>query len=274
MKNLYILILIPLLLFFSCNYNNSSKVNIAEKDTLNINIGTEPPSLDGSLATDSTSYTILNNIMDGLTKFSMEHKPEPALAESWEISEDGKTFIFKIRDGVVWSDGVPLKAQDFVYSWHRILNPETAGDYAYFLFDLKNAEEYNSGKIDDFSKVGVKAIDDNTLLVELKRPATYFPSVVSFMSTFPLREDIIKKHGQRWTEPKNIVTIGPYKLTKWKHHNFIILEENENYWGQKPKNVKKVKMIMNENSTSALALYESGELGQLLAPLEGYVFDI
>ena len=129
MKNFFIFLFLLSFLIISCN-NNTKKVNIAEKDTLNINIGTEPPSLDGSLATDSTSYTILNNIMDGLTKFSHEHKPEPALAESWEISEDGKTFIFKIRDGVVWSDGVPLRAQDFEYSWNRILNPETAADYA------------------------------------------------------------------------------------------------------------------------------------------------
>ena len=259
MNNYLILLFLPLLLIISCN-SGPREINIAEKDTLNINIGTEPPSLDGSLATDSTSYTILNNIMDGLTKFSHEHKPEPALAESWEISEDGKTFTFKIREGVVWSDGVPLKAGDFVYSWNRILNPDTAGDYAYFLFDIKNAEEYNSGEINDFSKVGVKALDDNTLIVELKRPATYFPSVVSFMSTFPQREDVITKHGQSWTEPENIVTIGPYKITKWKHHDYLILEENEKYWGKKPKNVKKVKMIMNENSSSALALYESGEL--------------
>ena len=117
MNNYLILLFIPLLLIISCN-SGPREVNIAEKDTLNINIGTEPPSLDGSLATDSTSYTILNNIMDGLTKFSHEHKPEPALAESWEISEDGKTFTFKIREGVVWSDGVPLKAGDFVYSWN------------------------------------------------------------------------------------------------------------------------------------------------------------
>jgi len=259
MKSYFILIILPLIFTLSCN-NNPKEVNIAEKDTLNINIGAEPPSLDGSLATDSTSYTILNNIMDGLTKFSHAHKPEPALAESWEISEDGKTFVFKIREGVVWSDGVPLRAQDFVYSWNRILDPATAGDYAYFLFDLKNAEEFNSGKINDFSKVGVTALDDQTLKVELKRPATYFPSVVSFMSTFPLREDVVSKHGGSWTDPENIVTIGPYKLTKWKHHDFLILEENEKYWGQKPKNVKKVKMIMNENPSSALALYESGEL--------------
>ncbi|MGI9553619.1 MAG: peptide ABC transporter substrate-binding protein [Thermodesulfobacteriota bacterium] len=259
MKKLIILLLFVSVSAYSCT-NNSSEVNISEKDTLNINIGTEPPSLDGSLATDSTSYTILNNIMDGLTKFSHAHKPEPALAEFWEISEDGKTYTFKLRDGVVWSDGVPLRAQDFFYSWNRILDPDTAGDYAYFLFDIKNAEEYNSGKIVDFSEVGVKALDDKTLQVELRRPASYFPSVVSFMSTFPLREDIIKKHGQSWTEPGNIVTIGPYKLTKWKHHDFIILEENQKYWGVKPKNVKKVKMIMNENPTSSLALYESGEL--------------
>ena len=255
-----ILILLTISLILSCNGNSNSKIDISKKDTLNINIGTDPPTLDWSLATDSTSFTILNNIMEGLTKFSMKHKPEPALAESWEVSNGGKTYTFKIRNNVFWSDGKPLKAEDFVFSWNRILDPNTAGDYAYFLFDIKNAEDFNAGKIDDFNLVGAKAIDDKTLVVELKRPASYFPSLLTFMSTFPMRKDIVQKYGQRWTNPENIATLGPYKLTKWKHHDVLVIEEYKNYWGTKVKSAKKIKMIMNENPSSTLALYESGEL--------------
>ena len=253
------LILFPFVLI-SCGSNQNKQIDINSKDTLNINIGTEPPSLDWSLATDSTSFTILNNIMEGLTRFSSKHKPEPALAESWDISEDGKTYTFYIRQNVYWSDGLALKADDFIYSWKRLLKPETAADYAYFLFDIENAELYNSGKIIDHNKIGLSAIGDNTLVVKLKRPATYFQSLLTFMSTFPMRKDIVEKHGTKWTSPENIVTIGPYKLTKWKHHDVLEISEYENYWGEKVKSVKKVKMIMNENPTSALALYESGEL--------------
>lgn len=272
MKN-KITVFITFLLLASCGGNdNSVNSNPAGKDTLNINIGTEPPSLDWSLATDSTSFTILNNIMEGLTRFSDKHKPEPALAEKWEVSEDGRTYTFHLRQNALWTDGKPLEAKDFVYSWTRLLSPETGADYAYFLFDIVNAEKFNSGEIEDSSKLGIKAPDSKTLIVELKRPATYFPSLLTFMSTFPMREDIVKKHGSGWTEAENIVTLGPYRLTRWDHHSLLEIEEYDKYWGEGAKSVKKVSMIMNENQSSTLALYESGQLDFLdstgLPPLE------
>lgn len=250
-----------LLLTLSCRGNNNqlSSHDIAAKDTININIGSEPPSLDWSLATDSTSYLILNNVMQGLTRFGDDYKPEPALAEKWEVSDDGKTYTFHIRKNVFWSDGKPLKAGDFEYSWKRILDPETAGDYAYFLYDIENAEEFNTGNLADPEKLGVKAINDHVLVVSLKHAAAYFPSLLTFMSTFPMRKDVVEKYGLKWTEPENIVTLGAYSLSSWRHHEAILLVKNPNYWGEKPR-VKFVKMIMNENPTSALALYESGEL--------------
>lgn len=255
----YLLCLLLLLIPVGCSDNNNT-VDISEKDTLNINIGNEPPTLDWSRATDSTSFTILNNIMEGLTRFSSEHRPEPALAKSWEMSEDGRTYIFKLRKDVYWTDGKQLTSDDFIYSWKRLLSPETAADYAYFLYDITNAERFNTGEITDFKKVGVTAPDKHTLKVELNRPAVYFPSLLTFMSTFPMRGDIVEKHGDSWTEARNIVTLGAYKVRSWKHHDSIVIEEYGNYWGQKPKDAKKVNMIMNQNPTSTLALYESGEL--------------
>lgn len=257
------------LLITGCGGNDKS--GSAPRDTLNVNLGNEPPTLDWSLATDSTSINIINNIMEGLTKFGEDFTPEPNLAESWRISEDRKTYTFKIREGVKWSDGKPLTAGDFEYSWKRILNPETGGDYAYSLYDVENAEEYNTGAIKDAGKVGVKALDDRTLEVRLKRPAAYFPSMLAFITTFPQRKDVIGKHGLEWTEPENIVTLGPYMLTSWRHHDNIILTESPGYWGEKP-GIKSVKLIMNENPSSALAQYESGELdyadSKSIPPLE------
>ncbi|MGH7850000.1 MAG: ABC transporter substrate-binding protein, partial [Thermodesulfobacteriota bacterium] len=153
-------LILSLLLITGCG--NNDKSGGAPRDTLNVNLGNEPPSLDWSLATDSTSVNIINNIMEGLTKFGADFTPEPNLAESLQISEDGKTYTFKIREGVKWNDGKPLTAGDFEYSWKRILNPETGGDYAYSLYDVENAEEYNTGAIKDAGKVGVKALDDMT----------------------------------------------------------------------------------------------------------------
>jgi oligopeptide transport system substrate-binding protein len=248
-----------------------SSQSLLQKDTLNINIGAEPPTLDWSLATDSTSFTVLNNIMEGLTRFGDGYQPEPALAEKWDISDDGKTITFYLRKDVIWTDGVPLKAQDFEYSWKRLLSPNTGADYAYFLFDIKGAEEYNSGKENSPDKIGVKALNEHTLRVELKRPASYFLSLLTFMSTFPMRKDVVEKHGVRWTEPENIVTLGPFTLSSWRHHERMVLTRNPNYYGEKPR-VARVDMIMNENPTSALALYESGELdfidGRGIPPLE------
>ncbi|MEQ9619964.1 MAG: peptide ABC transporter substrate-binding protein [Deltaproteobacteria bacterium] len=271
MNTKIILLFVSTFLIFGCGNNSGNDIDWSQKDTLNINIGNEPPTLDPSRATDTTSYTVLNNLMEGLTQFDEEFKPRPALAESWEMSDDGKTYIFKIRENVKWTDGKPLRAQDFEYSWKRILSPETGGDYAYFLYDIENAEEYNTGKINDVNKVGVRALDDNTLEVKLKRPASYFPSLLSFMSTYPIRKDVVEKHGLKWTEPANIVTLGPYTLTSWKHHDHILLTKNPDYRGEPPK-IEKVKLIMNENPSSALAQYEAGQLdyadSKSIPPLE------
>lgn len=263
MKKLLFLLIFPILLL-SCKSSDESEVGPGgsqthKREILRINIGNEPPTLDWSRSTDSTSYMILINLMDGLTKFGDDFKPVPALAESWQISDDGKTYTFKLRQGIKWTDGKPLRSKDFEYSWKRLLDPKTAADYAYFLYDITGAEEFNSGKITDPGSIGIKSIDDNTLEVTLKRPASYFLSVVSFMSAFPMREDIVLKQGLKWTAPQNMLTLGAYKLESWKHHDRLTIVKNEKYWGTKPE-INKVEMIMNENPSSALALYESGEL--------------
>jgi len=256
-------LIFPILLL-SCKSSDESEVGPGgsqthKREILRINIGNEPPTLDWSRSTDSTSYMILINLMDGLTKFGDDFKPVPALAESWQISDDGKIYTFKLRQGIKWTDGKPLRSKDFEYSWKRLLDPKTAADYAYFLYDVTGAEEFNNGKITDPGSIGIKSIDDNTLEVTLKRPASYFLSVVSFMSAFPMREDIVQKHGLKWTAPQNLLTLGAYKLESWKHHDRLTIVKNEQYWGTKPE-INKVEMIMNENPSSALALYESGEL--------------
>lgn len=265
-----VLVFIAALALASCSADKGAE-SAAKRDTININLGNEPPTLDWSMATDTSSYTVLNNIMEGLTQFDAEFHPLPALAESWTVSDDGKTYTFKIREGVKWTDGKPLTAGDFEYSWKRLLNPETGADYAYFLYDIVNAEEYNTGEIKDADKVGIKVVDDETLEVALKKPASYFPSLLSFMATYPMRKDVVEEHGLRWTEPENIVTLGPYRLASWRHHDHILLTRSDDYRGEKPR-IEKVRIIMNENPSSALAQYESGELdyadGKSIPPLE------
>ena len=197
--------------------------------------------------------------MVGLTEFDKELKPAPVIAKSWDVLEDGKKIIFHLRDDVQWTDGKKVRAQDFEYSWKRLLNPKTASQYAYILFDIVNAQEFAEGKIKDSSTVGVKASDEQTLIVTLRHPAAYFLAMTTFVVTYPQRQDVIEKFDTRWTEPGNIVTNGPFRLTSWKHENEIELSANPGYFRGKPA-MGKVSMFMINEKSTAVAMFEQGNL--------------
>jgi len=220
---------------------------------IRINIGSEPGTLDWNLATDSSSFQIINNIMGGLTKFNNRLELEANLAESWNINKEQKTITIKLRKDIDWSDGLELSAKHFIDSWERLLNPKTGADYAYFLYDIKNAKEYNLGLVNDFNKVGVKALDKKTIKIELVENKSYFMSLLSFMSTFPIRVEKINKHKEEWVKPKNIVTLGKYTLEKWENHDYILLRPND-------KSLDSVLLLMNDNPSSSLAMFENGKL--------------
>ena len=224
-----------------------------------VNLGTEPPSLDWSIATDHVSFNVIANLMVGLTEFDKELKPAPAIAKSWEFQDGGKKIIFHLRDDVQWTDGKKVRAQDFEYSWKRLLNPKTASQYAYILFDIVNAQEYAEGKLKDPATVGVKAENDQTLVVTLRHPAAYFLAITTFEVTYPQRQDVIEKYDTRWTDPANIVTNGPFRLASWKHENEIELAANPNYFRGKPA-MDKVTLYMVNEKTTAVTMYEQGNL--------------
>jgi len=235
---------------------------------LRINLETEPPSLDWSLATDGISIIAIQQLMRGLTRLGRDLRAEPDLAERWSVSPDGRTYTFSLRPGVLWSDGVPLRAQHFVDGWLRLLAPETAAEYAYFLFPVKNARAFNAGEIRDPAAVGVRARDDATLEVELEAPLVYFPSLVNFMVTFPQRRELIERYGERWTEPPNLVTLGPFVLEEWRHEYRLVMRANERYWAGRPALDRIVAYMIEEDST-ALVLWEQGLLDLVkLPPLE------
>lgn len=231
----------------------------SEEADFRFQITADPPSLDWSLATDHVSADILFNLMEGLVQYDEELNPIPALAERWEISPDGKQYTFHLRKGVLWSDGKPLTAHDFVSSWERLLNPKTASDYAYFLYDIVSAKEYNSSKLTDFKQVGVHAKDDQTLIVNLWHPASYFITIPAFWVTFPQRKDVIEKYGDKWATPEHIVILGPFRLQAWQHDYKVVLEANPLYYGKKPKIKTATAYVVNEDST-ALSLYETNKL--------------
>ncbi|MGZ3689221.1 MAG: peptide ABC transporter substrate-binding protein [Bdellovibrionota bacterium] len=219
----------------------------------------EPETLDWNKAHTPIETYILMNLMEGLLTFDSSFKIAPALAQSWEISPDGKKFTFKLRTDVRWSDGVPLRAQDFVFSWKRLLSPVTAASYAYFLFDVDGAEDFNRGKIHDFSQVGVKALDDHTLEVRLAHPVATWIYIPTFWVTFPMREDIVEKYGSAWETPGRMVTLGPYTLASHDIDSKIVLKSNPVYYAPRG-NIDQVTGLIVKDDSTALSLYEAGKL--------------
>ena len=232
---------------------------------LRMSLSAEPPTLDWSLATDNVSIRIIENIMEGLTEYDDALRPIPAIAKDWEVSSDGLRYRFYLRGDVFWTDGVRVTAHDFEYAWKRLLNPATASEYAYFLYDVVNAAEYNSGVVKDPALVGVRALDDHTLWVDLKRPAVYFPSITTFTATFPQRKDLIERYQNRWTEPEHLVTCGAFRLDEWRHEYRLTLSANDHYYGGRP-SLDQVLFYVIEEEMTALTLYETGGLDRVSLP--------
>lgn len=240
---------------------SGEKLKLAYNETLRINVTSEPPSLDWHKATDTTSSQILTNIQDCLTDFDLQSAdmhPVPALAEKWVASNGNKTWKFTLRENMKWSDGQAFKAQHVVDGFKRLLNRETASEYAYFLFGIKNARAFNEGKT-SWDAVGAKVTGDREVTIELEKPMSYFPSLLAHHSTAPIRLDVIEKHGDKWTAPENIVTVGPFNLKVWQHDKMIVLERNENYYAAKPE-IKYVAVYMIQEQATAINLFDSGKL--------------
>ena len=219
----------------------------------------EPTTLDWNLAHTPYEIYLLVNLMEGLVRLPADMKPEPALATSWKIDEEGKRYTFKIRPGVKWSDGVPLKAQQFVDSWKRVLSPLTAASYAYFLFDIVGAAEYQAGGLSDFTQVGVHALDDLTLEVKLKHAVAHWILLPSFWLAFPVRQDLIDKYGLGWERPGKMVSLGPYLLTQYDEGKAYTMVANSNYYGGRPAIDRLVGEII-EKPEDAVEKFEQGTL--------------
>lgn len=222
--------------------------------------GTDVQTLDPALMTGQPEHRIANAIFEGLTTRSPNGAEIlPGVAESWEVSPDGLRYTFRLRD-CVWSDGTPVTAGDFVYSWRRALDPAMgAAYYAYQLFYLRGAEEFNAGKLRDFSRVGVRAPDQKTLVVELKTPTPFFLYLTSFYTLFPVNRACVEKHGELWTRPGKIVGNGPFILTEWVTSRRIRLAKNPRYWDRDRVRLATVDALPTENEATAFNMYMTGE---------------
>ena len=241
---------------------------------ININWGAEPPSLDPGLATDTTSGDVITNIMDPLVKLDKDLEPVPNLAKSWTVSKDGTTVTFTLRDDGKWTNGDPVTAQDFEFSWKRTISPELAADYAYQFFGIVGASEYNACKSSCDAlrdKVGVKALDDHTLQVKLTSPQPWFVQQVAHQSFLAVHPATVEKFGRKWTDPKNIVTDGPFKLARWDHDSRLDLVKWDGWRNADQVKLKRINGSMITEGTTALRAFEAGELdtsGQGLPPVD------
>ena len=240
--------------------SSGGSYGLEKSDTLRVRVIGEPPTIDWHKASDTTSSFVVQNLMEGLVEFNYKGNEvglSPALATSWKSSQNAKVWEFEIRQGVKWSDGEPFEPKHIVDGWERLLNPATASQYAYYIFGIKNAKAYNEGKIKDFSKVGVE-LKGHTLKVTLEKPMQ-FPFLLTHASTFPVRTDVVNKFGDQWTEPENIVTLGPYKLIKWEHDKALVATANPTFFGRAPKTKNVIFYVIQETQT-AINLFDAGKI--------------
>jgi oligopeptide transport system substrate-binding protein len=241
----------------------------AAEQVITVNWGTEPPSLDPGLASDVTSANILLNIMDPLVKLDEDLNAVPNAAESFETSEDGKTVTFTLRDDLKWTNGDPVTAEDFEYSWKRTVSPELGADYAYQFYGIVGAQDYNScdPKKDDCAalrdKMGVNAVDDKTLEVKLTTPQPWFLQQVAHHSFLAVNKKAVDQFGDKWTEPANIITNGPFKLESWQHNSRIDLVKDPNWRDAGSVKLTRVNGRMISDGITAVQAFEAGEVDVL-----------
>ena len=253
MKKLLLLMLSLLVLMIACG----------EKATGNkvvFNAENEPTSLDPQILTDFTAFVITDNLYEGLVRLDEKNEVAPAGAESWTISEDGKTWTFKLRKNK-WSNGDEVTAKDFVRGIERGLNPATASEYAFLGYYIENAKEYNEGKEKDFNKVGVKALDDYTLEFKLKAPTAYFDKLLVMPVFFPVNEKAIAEFKEKYaTEAKNSIYNGAYTLEEWVHDNKVVMKKRADYWDAANIKIDTLEGVFVSDFEAATNLFKNKEL--------------
>ena len=250
--------IMPRLLFVALAMLLSSCGQTRDRADLVFIQSAEPDSLDPAVVSDQVSIRLSTSLFEGLCRVNEDGRPEPGMAERWEVSPDGLLHTFHLRSAARWSNGEPVTATDFVRSWQRTLQPETAADYASQLYVVKNAAAYNEGKLTDFSQVGVRALDDATLQVELQNPTPYFIDLCAFVTLVPVHLPTVEKYGTAWVQPSNIVSNGAYLLKEWSIDDRILLEVNPLYWDAANVRMKTVEVKPASDANTALNYFHSG----------------
>lgn len=262
-------------IFTGCSFSGGDSKNTdagqtgdnttAASKELKLYVENEIKDLNQWAASDDVSFTVLNNIGEGLYRLDLKNEPQPAMAESTDISEDKLTYTFKLRDDAKWSDGTPVTASDFKFAWLREMDPKTGTNgYSFIMTDyIVGATEYANGGSAD--KVGIEAKDDKTLVVKLKQPTPYFQRLTSLAPYFPMKEDFVKSKGESFAlSPENMLFNGPYTMTSVDAASGAVLQKNPGYWDAANVKVDKVDLKVIKEKSTALNAYKAGQLDRVL----------
>lgn len=238
---------------------------------LNRGNDTDPATLDHHRTSTVAEGRIMKDLYDGLVIQAADGTAVPGTAESWEISEDGLTYTFTLRENAAWSNGDPVTAGDFVFAFKRIMNPETAAGYASMLFPIANAEAIAGGKqpLDD---LGVRAIDDRTLEITLNAPTPYFLELLTHQTGLPLHQATVEANGDRYTQPGTMVTNGAYKLISFQPNDQLVMDKNEHYYAADDVQIDRVNWIPFEDRAACLRRFEANEV-QICSDVPGEQMD-
>ncbi|MCU5633074.1 peptide ABC transporter substrate-binding protein [Bacillus cereus] len=243
--------------------NNAKATDKNEtKQSISLPYIAEIPTMDVTKATDSESMNVMRNVFEGLYILGEDNKVIPGVAKSYEVSEDKKTYTFHLRD-FKWSNGTPVTAADFVFSWKRAVNPDTAAEYAFLFFDIKNAKRINSKEL-PVDQLGVKAIDDKTFEVQLEQPVPYFIDLTTFTTFLPINEKYFESQGKQYgLEANQLVYNGAFTLDNWKHEQGFQLKKNSNYWDAKTVKLDEINFDIVKDKSTEINLYESGQIDRV-----------
>ncbi|MAD25363.1 MAG: peptide ABC transporter substrate-binding protein [Verrucomicrobiales bacterium] len=258
--------LMPLILV-GCGSGEKSETSNEALKILKITVGAEPEDIDPHVVTGVPEHHIIAALTEGLVaEDPVDLHPVPGVAEKWEVSEDGKVYTFQIRENAKWSNGDPVTSTDFAESYKRILTPALASKYAYMLFVMEGAEDYSTGKLKDFSKVGVKVINKQTLQIKLNAPTPYFLSLLNHYTWFPVHISTVKKYdgltkrGSGWTKPENFVGNGAFNLKSWTLGRKLVVEKSPTYWDAKSTKLDEIHFFAIELETTQENAFRAGQL--------------
>jgi oligopeptide transport system substrate-binding protein len=230
------------------------------------NLGADPKTIDPQLNSAVDGSTIITNAFEGLMRQGKDSKLINGVAEKYEMSADGKTYKFTLKDNAKWSDGKKVVAADFEYAWKRALDPAVASEYAYQLYYLKNGEAYFNGKA-KAEDVGVKAVDEKTLEVTLEAPVPYFLSLTAFPTYYPVRKDVVEANPEKWAlSPATYICNGAFKMSEWKEKEKMVFVPNENYWDASNVKLKTLEVRLIDDEITYLNAFKTGELDLIDSP--------